>query len=265
MSMSGMGHIATCGDHNFLVSDASGFASEETVSTNYGDSEIFKNMDWSMHVFGHGESKEDFLINDEMSTKTSVVFHWHHPANSVFIAGSYDGWKEVTQLKRSHADFYTIIKVPKGIHQYKFLVDGQWTFDRNEPKISHESTGTNNLLEVKSSDCDAFEALAIDSGGFRSGGRNRVPPGPWSRDIPPRQSGGGSLLRTGPPALPPHLMDSILNKETSPSCDPSILQEPTHVTLNHLYTRSIKDGVLVLGTTHRYRKKYITTLLYRPL
>lgn len=44
MSMSGMG------DHNFLVSDASGVASEETVSTNYGDSEIFKNMDWNTVV-----------------------------------------------------------------------------------------------------------------------------------------------------------------------------------------------------------------------
>jgi len=25
-----------------------------------------------------------------------------------------------------------------------------------------------------------------------------------------------------------------------------------------------QDGIVVLGVTHRYRKKYITTLLYRP-
>lgn len=46
----------------------------------------------------------------------------------------FDGIFELTVylLNCSHADFYTIIKVPKGIHQYRFLVDGQWTFDRNE-------------------------------------------------------------------------------------------------------------------------------------
>lgn len=50
----------------------------------------------------------------------------------------------------------------------KLLLIG-WSLCLLKPKISHESTGTNNLLEVKSSDCDAFEALTVDSGGFSSG------------------------------------------------------------------------------------------------
>ena len=35
--------------------------------------------------------------------------------------------------------------------------------------------------------------------------------------------------------------------------------------LNHLYALSIRDGVMVLSATHRYRKKYVTTLLYKPI
>lgn len=50
ISMSGIDDIVACGNHNFLASNSSGHASEETVSTHYGDSEIFKNMDWSMVV-----------------------------------------------------------------------------------------------------------------------------------------------------------------------------------------------------------------------
>ena len=28
---------------------------------------------------------------------------------------------------------------------------------------------------------------------------------------------------------------------------------------------SLQDGVMVLSATHRYRKKYVTTLLYKPI
>jgi len=39
--------------------------------------------------------------------------------------------------------------------------------------------------------------------------------------------------------------------------DPMVLPIPNHVVLNHLYTLSIRDGVMALGTTSRYRKKVI--------
>uniref|UniRef100_A0A8C7WPV8 Protein kinase, AMP-activated, beta 1 non-catalytic subunit, b n=1 Tax=Oryzias sinensis TaxID=183150 RepID=A0A8C7WPV8_9TELE len=68
-----------------------------------------------------------------------------------------------------------------------------------------------------------------------------------------------------PPILPPHLLQVLLNKDTGISCDPTLLPEPNHVMLNHLYALSIKDGVMVLSATHRYKKKYVTTLLYKPI
>ena len=84
--------------------------------------------------------------------------------------------------------------------------------------------------------------------------------------------------------------------------DPTLLLEPNHVILNHLYALSIKvrqtffdmvqskpcssvldcdsifvthtlytllflmqDNVLVLAATHRYKQKYVTTLMYKPI
>ncbi|CAK5111117.1 unnamed protein product [Meloidogyne enterolobii] len=70
---------------------------------------------------------------------------------------------------------------------------------------------------------------------------------------------------SNPPILPPHLLQVILNKDTPVQCDPNVLPEPNHVMLNHLYALSIKDGVMVLSATHRHRKKYVTTLLYKPI
>jgi len=27
----------------------------------------------------------------------------------------------------------------------------------------------------------------------------------------------------------------------------------------------VQDGVMAMGSTHRYRKKYVTTLMYKPI
>jgi 5'-AMP-activated protein kinase regulatory beta subunit len=58
-----------------------------------------------------------------------------------------------------------------------------------------------------------------------------------------------------PPGLPPHLEKVLLNSQTVSEEDNSVLHEPNHVTLNHLYACSIKDNVMALATTSRYRKK----------
>ena len=57
----------------------------------------------------------------------------------------------------------------------------------------------------------------------------------------------------------------LLNKEVSNMADPVLLPEPSHVTLDHLYAQSIRDDMLVLSTTSRYRKKCVTVILYRPI
>ncbi len=55
----------------------------------------------------------------------------------------------------------------------------------------------------------------------------------------------------------------LLNKEVSNLGDPVLLPEPSHVTLDHLYAQSIRDDMLVLASTSRYRKKCVTVILYR--
>ncbi len=68
-----------------------------------------------------------------------------------------------------------------------------------------------------------------------------------------------------PPLLPPLLQQTILNEEQPVGEDSIILTEPNHVILNHLYALSIKDNVLVLAATHRYKEKFVTTLTYKPV
>ncbi|KAH9246018.1 hypothetical protein BASA81_016480 [Batrachochytrium salamandrivorans] len=64
-----------------------------------------------------------------------------------------------------------------------------------------------------------------------------------------------SLPFEPPPTLPAHLQRVLLNSKNVSIQDPYILPVPTHVTLNHLYACSIRDGVMAIGCTTRYRKK----------
>ncbi|XP_023938690.2 5'-AMP-activated protein kinase subunit beta-1 [Bicyclus anynana] len=185
-----------------------------------------------------------------------TVFKWDGGGKQVFISGTFTDWKTIPMVK-SHGDFVTIIDLPEGEHQYKFFVDGEWKHDPTVKLVDNGMGSKNNLVTVKMSDFEVFQALAKDSEGVRSSAQTE-----YSQEIP--QSKPWEKI-FGPPILPPHLLQVILNKDTPLSCEPTLLPEPNHVMLNHLYALSIKDGVMVLSATHRYRKKYVTTLLYKPI
>lgn len=69
-----------------------------------------------------------------------------------------------------------------------------------------------------------------------------------------------------PPAMPPHLQLTLLNVPSGADEPNESLPRPQHVILNHLYcqrnSRSI--NATVVGTTHRYKSKYVTTVMYKP-
>ncbi|XP_052865023.1 5'-AMP-activated protein kinase subunit beta-1 [Anopheles cruzii] len=202
---------------------------------------------------GPGAGGPESEVQDET---LPTVFKWDGGGKQVYISGTFSKWKALPMVK-SHGDFVTIINIPEGDHQYKFLVDGEWKHDPKLKNVENDTGIKNNLVTVRQSDFEVFQALAKDS---EDTGKDESKE--WGTDIPTSKPWG---KESGPPVLPPHLLQVILNKDTPLSCEPTLLPEPNHVMLNHLYALSIKDGVMVLSATHRYRKKYVTTLLYKPI
>jgi len=76
-------------------------------------------------------------------------------------------------------------------------------------------------------------------------------------------------VSTRVPILPPHLCHFTLNKKAP--CEfyketfPELLPKPCHKWINHLYAMSMENGMMTLSSTQRYREKYVTTILYRPI
>lgn len=73
-----------------------------------------------------------------------------------------------------------------------------------------------------------------------------------------------------PPHLPPQLENVILNNYSNNQGENNqnnlgALPIPNHVVLNHLATSSIKHNTLCVASIVRYKRKYVTQILYAPL
>lgn len=69
-----------------------------------------------------------------------------------------------------------------------------------------------------------------------------------------------------PPLVPPHLQQTLLSYPASADTA-GTLPLPQNVTLNHLYieNRESPRSVVALGFTHRFRSKFVTVVLYKPV
>lgn len=81
-------------------------------------------------------------------------------------------------------------------------------------------------------------------------------------DSPPYQFAISAIERLPPPpGLPGFLSKPILNLPILMKEDNSVLIMPNHTTLNHLATSSIKNNVLAVSATTRYRSKVSPSFL----
>ncbi|CAA0826037.1 5-AMP-activated protein kinase beta-2 subunit protein, partial [Striga hermonthica] len=70
-----------------------------------------------------------------------------------------------------------------------------------------------------------------------------------------------------PPIAPQHLNSTLLNVASPHMEIPAPYSRPPHVVLNHLYMHKNKScpSVVALGSTSRYRSKYVTVVLYKAI
>uniref|UniRef100_A0A8C7TPC6 Protein kinase, AMP-activated, beta 1 non-catalytic subunit, a n=1 Tax=Oncorhynchus mykiss TaxID=8022 RepID=A0A8C7TPC6_ONCMY len=193
--------------------------------------------------------RQDLEADKGPTLDRPTVFRWTGSGKEVFLSGSFNNWANKIPLTRSQNNFVAIVDLPEGEHQYKFYVDGTWTHDPAEPVVTNQLGTVNNVIQVKKTDFEVFDALMVDSQKCSDmSDLSSSPPGPYHQDpYTPKQE----EKFKSPPILPPHLLQVILNKDTGISCDPALLPEPNHYVL--------------MDATHRYKKKYVTTLLYKPI
>lgn len=186
-----------------------------------------------------------------------------------------------------------IVDLPPGTHHVKFLVDGEMRTSPELPTAVDDTGILVNYLEVSADEMPPLNRqLSSDSQPGHSGVSNaastatseRIPGSVaagteshqllYTTEIPPYlreftenyndedSRGGGdspSYAADGappPPSLPMMLQRVILNtSSTTARDDASVLGIPNHAVLNHLATSSIKNSILAVSATTRYKKK----------
>jgi 1,4-alpha-glucan branching enzyme len=70
------------------------------------------------------------------------------PAQEVYLAGSFNAWNpRDIALRESEEDGWAVeIRLPPGSHEYRFVVDGIWVGDPNNPRTAPNPFGGRNSL-----------------------------------------------------------------------------------------------------------------------
>jgi len=227
----------------------------------------------------HHHTQQAIQAEMHQERKKTIPVVFQYPASSkdkeAFLTGSFTNWKDTIPMVKSDNDFVIILELPEGEHEYKFDIDGRYEYDLNLPSKDDGHNGRNNIVTVKKSDFEVMDALTSDWIVQNNQNSNlnrqqsndsdmaRSPPGSYEQNWPLTNQKEFSQTDK-PPVLPPHLLNIILNKDTAAHYEPALLPEPNHVMLKHLYALSIRDGVMVLSTTTRYKQKFVTTCFYKP-
>ena len=205
-----------------------------------------------------GVATEDWLEDDTVPT----VFRWEHGGRHVYITGTFNGWSRQIPMHRSGNDFTYIHNLKRGKHAFKFIVDDEWRFAPDQPTVADIEGRINNFIDVT-----AFKPYTGDKdfekekAAAEYGLDDQI--GTDKEEIFSNSQPDFYDYSKEPPPLPPHLRQIILNKPPHLQ-DTAALPVPQHVALNHLYCTAIRDNMMVLGITQRYKTKFVTTVYYSP-
>lgn len=200
--------------------------------------------------------------------KVPVTIKWSGPGEKVYITGTFTLWRKKIALRKEEgsSEFTATINLVPGTHRLKFNVDGEWKTSDSMAVATDSSGNFVNYIEASLSNEDLV-ALTRDHLTPTDVPATEPPLNNWTNTIPSFMTPSQELLDSQsmvPPYLPPHLEKVILNTSNERKDDHSVLPHPNHVVLNHLAASSIRNGVLAVSASTRYRRKYVTTILYKP-
>ncbi|KAI1201028.1 5'-AMP-activated protein kinase beta subunit, interation domain-containing protein [Nemania serpens] len=226
---------------------------------------------------------------------------WLRGGQKVYVTGTPFQWGRKQRLlpAREEGVLETTIRVFPGTHHIKFLVDGTMQTSPDLPTTVDFGNNLVNYIEV-SGDTSAAREVNLEPGVLKAEDLQNLPSRqvsatnlkdagpPKTREIVPAELFFGNLpsyledfdqpedtreyrasMRAldklpAPPVLPGFLSKPIMNNTTLIKDDNSVLNMPNHTVLNHLATCSIRQKVLALSATTRYKDKYVTTIIYKP-
>jgi len=88
-------------------------------------------------------------IDKSLENKVPTKFEWKEGGENVLLTGSFCNWNQKFVLnKNNNTNFFELILyLPKGTHQFKFIVDDIWKCSIYYPIISDNNNNDNNIFD----------------------------------------------------------------------------------------------------------------------
>ncbi|MBP7836284.1 MAG: AAA family ATPase [Candidatus Omnitrophica bacterium] len=100
------------------------------------------------------ETKMAEILKEEVPRLSEVIFSLEAPeAKEVYITGDFNDWKldDDSKMELDNGSWSKRLNLTKGKHHYRFVIDGKWVEDPNNPVRERNPYGElNSAIEVKS-------------------------------------------------------------------------------------------------------------------
>ncbi|KAJ4424642.1 galactose metabolism- protein [Gnomoniopsis sp. IMI 355080] len=251
------------------------------------------------------EDDAEELRVDKTRPTVPTRLEWLRGGERVYVTGTIFQWNRKQRLHPVEGRpgvFATTIQILPGTHHIRFLVDNDMQTSPDLPTTVDFGNNLVNYIEVSSDDVPTPGDVTVtptpqatpseekeqqvqgaDEAEQQQRSHKQLPPpeaftrtypqylADYEADDTPEGQAAAQMAVLAiekldtPPSLPGFLAKPILNAATLMKDDNSVLNMPNHTTLNHLATSSIKNGTLAVSATTRYRDKYVTTIMYKPV
>ena len=144
-----MGTISsTSKDINSRINDSQNESSDYEFKT----LNSIKNTNNMHHSYqGQSETTHNTKITEANEHKIPFKFEWKEGGNDVKITGSFlENWNKKIDMKKNPKTgvFEVIFYIPKGIHEFKFIVDNKWVCSQNYKTINDKNNFSNNIIDL---------------------------------------------------------------------------------------------------------------------
>ena len=84
----------------------------------------------------------------ESVEKVPTTFEWSNDDNCVYLTGSFCNWNQFFLMKKTEEGKSKLtLNLPKGTHQYKFIINDEWKYNNNFP-ICNDNGNINNIIDT---------------------------------------------------------------------------------------------------------------------
>ncbi|EPE09659.1 carbohydrate-binding module family 48 protein [Ophiostoma piceae UAMH 11346] len=229
------------------------------------------------------EEDEEELRVDKTRPTVPTRLEWLRGGEKVYVTGTIFQWNKKQRMHPVEGRpgvFATTINVLPGTHHIRFLVDNQMETSRDLPTTVDFGNNLVNYIEVAPQSTPPKEYPGVPPPAALGAPVWKDVPeaSAFSHDLPqylvdydqPDESPDfhsaavATEILSMPPSLPGFLGKPILNAATLIKDDNSVLNMPNYTILNHLATSSIKNNILAVSATTRYKAKFVTIIIYKP-